>query len=126
MADNTFAKARNLGFLERGGMRTIKVTDGISSSDKADVYRFTIQPGAAFQVRSSFKAQGGAMNFSFFVQDPLSGQVRQLSGLNKVSGKKTNDTPIQDIPAGAPALNCFIRFDKPTQNVKYQLKITSL
>jgi hypothetical protein len=125
MADNTFATARNLGFLERGGTRTIKVKDAIGSSDRVDFLKFTIQPGAAFLVKSSFKAQGGSLGFSFFVSDPLSGQIVKRGGLNKASGKRSLDVPVQDIPTGAPPLDCYIKFDKPMQNVKYQLKLTS-
>jgi hypothetical protein len=125
MADNTFATARNLGFLERGGTRTIKVKDAISSSDRVDFLKFTIQPGASFLVKSSFKSQGGSMNFSLFVSDPLSGQLIKRAGL-KVTGKRAADIPIQEIPEGAPPLDCYIRFDKPTQNVKYQLKLRSV
>lgn len=126
MADNSFTTARNLGFLERGGIRTIQVKDSLGGSDRADVYKFTIQPGAAFKMRSSFQSQGGKMNFSFFVKDPLSGQIAKISGPKKVSGKGSSDIPVRAIPAGAPPLDCYITFDKPTQNVKYQFKLTSL
>lgn len=126
MANSTFSTARNLGFLERGGTRTIQVKDSLGGSNQTDVFKFTIQPGAAFKVRSSFEAQGGKMNFSFFVTDPMSGQIAKLVGPKKVSGKGSSDTPIQTIPTGAPALDCYIAFDKPTQNVKYQFKLTSL
>ncbi|NJR66056.1 MAG: hypothetical protein HC772_13225 [Leptolyngbyaceae cyanobacterium CRU_2_3] len=126
MADNTFATARNLGFLERGGTRTIQVKDALGSSDRADVFKFTIQPGDAFKIRSSSQTQGGKMNFSFFVKNPISGQIAKLAGATKISGKRSTDIPVRAIPAGAPPLDCYIAFDKPTQNVKYQFKLTSL
>jgi hypothetical protein len=125
MANSTFATARNLGFLERGGTRTIQVKDSIGGSNKSDIFRFTIQPGAAFKVRSSFQAQGGKMNFSFLVKDPMSGQITKLV-TKRVSSKGSSDIPVQAIPAGAPALDFYIAFDKPTQNVKYQFKLTSI
>ncbi|MBD3884710.1 hypothetical protein IFO70_23515 [Phormidium tenue FACHB-886] len=126
MADNTFATARNLGFLERGGVRTIQGKDSLAGSDRTDVYKFTIQPGAAFKVRSSFQTQSGKMSFSFFVKNPLSGQITKLAGSKKSSSKSSSDIPVQTIPAGAPPLDCYIAFDKPTQNLKYQFKLTSL
>jgi hypothetical protein len=124
MADNTFATARNLGFLERGGARRINIKDSISRSDRVDFVRFTIQPGAAALVKSSFRVQGGSMAFSFFAADPLSGQIIKRGGLNKILGKRNNSIAVPEIPLGAPPLDCYIKFDKPTQNIKYQLRLT--
>jgi hypothetical protein len=126
MANSTFATARNLGFLERGGVKNLQGQDSLGGSNRSDVFGFSIQPGLGFKVRSSFQAQGGKMGFSFFVQDPMSGQITKLAGSKKVSGRGTSDVVIRDTPQGAPALNCYIKFDKPTENIKYKFKLASL
>jgi hypothetical protein len=125
MADNTFNTARNVGFLERGGLRPIQVKDNLSSKDRTDMLRFTVRPGLGFRIRSSFQTQGGKMDFSLFIKDPMNGQFKKVLGPSRVS-KGSKDFIVQNIPANAPPLDFYVKFDKPTQNLKYQFKLTSL
>ncbi|HEY9642165.1 MAG TPA: hypothetical protein V6C57_16885 [Coleofasciculaceae cyanobacterium] len=126
MANSTFTTARNLGFLERGGARSIQVKDSLGGSNRTDVFSFTIQPGNALKVRSSFQAQGGKVNFSFFAKNPMSGEITKFAGTKKVSAKGSGDIAVPAIPADAPPLDCYISFDKPTKNLKYQFKLTAI
>lgn len=126
MANSTFATARNLGFLERGGVNPIQVQDSLKASNRVDIFKFSIQPGPGFRVKSSFQSKGGSMRFSFFIQDPISGQFTQLVSPKKVAGKGSTEIAVQDIPVGAPALDCYIKFDRPTENVKYKFTLVSI
>jgi hypothetical protein len=118
-SDNNFSKAKDLGlFSAAQGLRGL---GDLGPKDKVDVVKFTISAPTAFTARSSFKAKGGNLNVSFFYADPLNGgAIVALPGLPTQTfqaGKRVKGSfPITASPV---PITVYVKFDKPTQDLKY-------
>jgi predicted outer membrane repeat protein len=68
MNDNTFSKAQFIGSVSsKGG--AIRAQGSISSSDRVDIYRFTVRSGAAFTLRGSVDVESGRCNYTTYSRD---------------------------------------------------------
>jgi hypothetical protein len=118
--NNTFGRATDLGaFSNSQVLRSPQ--DTIGASDKADVFKFTVAPTLAFKASSSLKSKGGNLTVSFFFQNPATGQISSTIAPAVVkAGKSGGDF---DFPATNVPLTFFVKFDKPTQDVKYRFTL---
>jgi hypothetical protein len=122
MSDNTFATAKYIGsFGSSGG--SIIAKGKIGSFDRVDVYRFNVRAGSAFNALSSFSVRGGSLNFSVYAKNPETNQIMFIQKLTVPSSASTATLPF--ISTSEP-VTLYIKFDRPTQNVKYRLSYTSL
>ncbi|MBW4514748.1 MAG: hypothetical protein KME11_05935 [Timaviella obliquedivisa GSE-PSE-MK23-08B] len=121
-SDNTFRKARDLGSFN--STQALRAKDMIGPSDKADVYKFTLTPTFGFRASGSFKSQGGSMRFSLFLLNPLTNKPTAIAAPAIINaGKNVSNS---NFPATNMPFTFFIKFDKPTQNVKYQFALKPL
>jgi hypothetical protein len=88
------------------------------------VFKFTVAPTLGFRANSVLNSKGGNMNVSFFVLNPLNNQITPTVAPSRVKpGKSGGDF---DFPATNVPLTFFIKFDKPTQDVRYRFALKPL
>jgi hypothetical protein len=118
--NNTFRRATNLGAFSNSQVLR-SGSDTLGASDKADVFKFTIAPTFAFKASSSLKSKGGSLTVSFFFENPATGQISPTIAPAVVKAGKSGG--VFDFPATNVPLTFFVKFDKPTQDVKYSFTL---
>jgi hypothetical protein len=122
MNNNTFSRAQFIGNLERSG-GSIRARGSIGSSDRVDIFRYTILPGRSFTLRSSESIRGGSFDFSVYFRNPLTGTLSKGSTLR--AGPRRNVQSSTALPSFDQSIDFYIRFDNPTGNVRFNLKLTA-
>jgi hypothetical protein len=118
--NNSFRRATNLGsFSSAQVLRSPQETLG--SSDKVDVFKFTLAPTLAFRTSASFNSKGGNLRVSTFVQNPLTNQFVPTTNPFVLKAGRSN-LPF-DFQATSVPLTFFVRFDKPTKDIKYRFTL---
>jgi hypothetical protein len=118
-SNNTFRKATDLGSFST--TKVLRTKDAIGSTDKADVFKFTVEPTLAFRASSAFKSKGGALTVSFFVLNPLTNKPTATVAPAVIKAGKT--AAAFEFPATNVPLTFFVKFDKPTQDVGYRFTL---
>ncbi|MCU0566801.1 MAG: hypothetical protein MUF49_09415 [Oculatellaceae cyanobacterium Prado106] len=125
-SDNSFRKARVIGSLGSSVTAPLRASDRLSNDDRRDVYRFNLLPGNAFQARSSFRSRGGSLDVQFFFRNPETRGIESLTTRQTLRpGRASNVITLPTNQLSTP-LQIFIRFDRPTRNVRYRFGFQSL
>lgn len=117
--DNTFKRAQRIGTFSAN--KGIRASGTINRADKADIFRFSLVPGQAFQYRTFVDIRGGSCNLSFFIRNPLNGRIQKIVGPLRIPpGEGVDDSGFfaQQVQRGT----AYIKFDRPTANVRYSLR----
>lgn len=122
MADNTFAAAKYIGSFGASGGSVI-AKGKIGNSDRVDIYRLNVRAGSAFNARSSFSVRGGSLDFSVYAKNP---ETNQITFVQKYTVPSNATTATLSFPSTSVPVTLYLKFDRPTQNVKYSLSYTSL
>jgi len=121
MNDNTFSKAQFIGSVSsKGG--AIRAQGSISSSDRVDIYRFTVRSGAAFTLRGSVDVESGRCNYTTYSRDASGLLTKNIT----FQSSRGNDTINLSFPQSNRKTVLYIKFDKPMGNVDYNLEFKSV
>jgi hypothetical protein len=121
--NNTFRRATDLGVFT-GTQALRSKQDVIGASDKSDFFKFTVNPTTGFRASSLLRSKGGNMTVSFFIQNPATNAITLAGAPSVVRAGKTGGS--FEIPATPAPLTVFVKFDKPTQDVKYRFTLKPL
>jgi hypothetical protein len=120
MANNNFRRATDLGtFTSAQVLRSPQETLG--RTDKVDVFKFTLAPTLAFRASASFRAKGGNLSVSTFFQNPLTNQITVATAPSVLRARRSSID--FDFPSTSAPITFFVRFDKPTRDVKYNFTL---
>jgi hypothetical protein len=119
--NNSFRRATDLGTFSSSQVLRLP-QDTIGATDKADVFKFTITPTLAFKASASFNAKGGGLSVSTFFINPLTNQRTPAAAPFALRAGKSSTT--FDFPATNAPITFFVKFDKPTKDVKYRLTLS--
>jgi hypothetical protein len=126
MADNTFATAKDLSISIGDTTRTVTGRGRLGKADPIDIVKFTLLPGGSIRsIQGSLSTRGGGLRVTGFLENPLTGQILSLTAPQRFKPGTTNSREQfvgQSNPFPGP-VNLYIRFDRPTQNLRYRFNI---